>query len=103
MEFYGVRYPKGAKIVNEESKEVGWPAYMSVHRTWVTVTLYTYLQMCHFCHTGVRCIKSYVSKRKKRGYEFWRLVRFAGKLHHENPGKRTNPQIRTHVSYVYET
>ena len=46
----------------------------------------------------MRCIKSYVSKRKKRGYEFRGLVRFAGKLHHENPGKRTNPQIRTHVS-----
>ena len=48
--------------------------------------------------TGVRCIKSYVSKR---GYEFRGLVRFAGKLHYENPGKRTNPQIRTHVSFVY--
>ena len=53
--------------------------------------------------SGVRCIKSYVSKRKKSGYEFRGLGRFAGKLHHENPGKRTNPQIRTHVSYVYET
>ena len=47
---------------------------------------------------GVCCIKSYVSKRKKRGYEFRGLVSFAGKLHHENPGKRTNPQIHTHAS-----
>ena len=30
MEFYGVRYPKGAKVVNEESKEVSWFAYISV-------------------------------------------------------------------------
>ena len=31
MEFYGVRYPKGAKIVNEETKEVGWLfSYISV-------------------------------------------------------------------------
>ena len=30
MEFYGVRYPKGAKIVNEESKEVGLLAFISV-------------------------------------------------------------------------
>ena len=36
--------------------------------------------------SGVRCIKSFVSKR---GYEFRGLGRFAGKLHHENPGKRT--------------
>ena len=59
--------------------------------------------ICSIVLSGVCCIKSYVSKRKKHGYKFRGLVRFAGKLHHENPGKRTNPQIRTHVSYVYET
>ena len=32
------------------------------------------------------CIKSFVSKRKKRGYEFRGLVRFFGKLHHNKRG-----------------
>ena len=51
-------------------------------------------------HTGVCCVKSYVSKRKKRGYEFWGLVRFGGKLQPEKSCKRTNPPKRTHISYV---
>ena len=50
--------------------------------------------------SGVCCITSYVSKRKTCGYEFWGLVRFGGKLHHEKSCKRTNPPKRTHVSYV---
>ena len=44
MEFYGVRYPKGAKIVDEESKEVGcWLAYISV------VVKLMHLQITAFC------------------------------------------------------
>ena len=50
--------------------------------------------------TGVSCVKNYVSKRKKRGYKFWGLVRFGGKLHHEKSCKLTNPPKRTQVSYV---
>ena len=47
--------------------------------------------------TGVSCVKNYVSKR---GYKFWGLVRFGGKLHHEKSCKRTNPPKHTQVSYV---
>ena len=49
MEFYGVRYPKGAKIVDEESKEVGgWLAYISV------VVKLMHLQICTESRGGER-------------------------------------------------
>ena len=50
--------------------------------------------------SGVCCVKSYVSKRKKCWYEIWGLVRFGGKLHHEKSCNHTNPPKHTHVSYV---